>query len=286
MLLAGLNEDHWQWDWTSLGIAEPLIEAEIWAKEDGVWAAEGLLSALASCVSEMVKLVDFSVSTALRNGDEFKAGNAIVKLKGSPRIVLAIERPCINLMAYSCGIASSTRKLVALVRAACPNNAPRVTATRKTLPRYKDLAIHSVMTGGGFSHRVNLAGGVLIKENHIASAGGIERAVSAAKAFAPHGLKIEVEVRSTGELELALRTGVDGVLLDNFSVEQVHSALKIINAYQGSSRHRVVVEVSGGLNEENISNYAIEGVDILSVGSLTHSVRSVDLSLLVKGAKK
>ena len=152
-----------------------------------------------------------------------------------------------------------------------------MTATRKTLPGYRDLAVHAVICGGGYSHRVSLAGGVLIKENHIASAGGVAEAIRGVQSVAPHGLKCEVEVRSMDELKQAVAAGAEGVLLDNFTPAQIRDGIKFV---RGSGKS-VFIEASGGLNESNISDYVIDGVNILSSGSLTHSVQAIDLSLLI-----
>ena len=282
MLNQGLSDDGWPWDWTSMGLrsvsASAKVHARITAKSDGVWAAEGLIAALPLVAAELGGEMKVSRGKRfLKNGEPFTRGTVVCEWKGSAREILALERPFLNLASYVSGIATQTRKLVDLVTAACPVRTPRLTATRKTLPGYRDLAVHGVLAGGGCSHRVSLSGGVLIKENHIAAVGGVGKAISSARAVAPHLLKIEIEVRTFAELKEAIRNEADVVMLDNFSPDQIHSALKIVE----TGKRRPVVEVSGGLNEMNIGEYAIQGVDILSVGSLTHSVRAVDLSLLV-----
>jgi nicotinate-nucleotide pyrophosphorylase (carboxylating) len=213
----------------------------------------------------------------LKDGESYPAGTILVELQGKANELLAIERPFLNLAAYVSGIATITARYVQKVKKACPSNSPRVTLTRKTLPGYRDIAVQGVRMGGGFPHRVSLSGGVLIKENHIAAAGDIRTAIEGVRAVAPHGLKIEIEVRSEKELKEAVQAGAEGVLLDNFKPQEVQSALK----YLKTLTHRPFVEVSGGLTEETISAYALEGVDVLSVGALTHSVKVVDLSLLV-----
>ena len=147
--------------------------------------------------------------------------------------------------------------------------------TRKTLPGYRDLAIQATLLGGASPHRYNLSGGLLLKENHISAAGGIAQAVSAARKTAPHLLKIEIEVRSLAELKEALASGAEVIMLDNFSPSQVKEALKL-KPTQG-----VQFEVSGGMNLATVKDYAIEGVDVISVGSITHSVKALDLSLLM-----
>jgi nicotinate-nucleotide pyrophosphorylase (carboxylating) len=285
LLKAGLDEDGWQWDFTTLGslkTPEKPISAQIIAKASGVWAAEGLLEATNSVFAEVFSGKGSLVSSVCKDGDRLRVGQAAVSWKGPARAVLALERPFLNLASYVSGIASATRELVDAVEKACPNRTPRVSATRKTLPFYRDLAVYGVVAGGGYCHRINLAGGVLIKENHIAAAGGIERAIVGARAVAPHGMKIEIEVRSLHELTQALKARADGVLLDNFTSKEVKEALKQVDGL-AKTQARPVVEVSGGIHLANISDYALAGVDVISSGSLTHSVKALDLSLLVKG---
>lgn len=276
-LKTGLEEDSWEWDWTSLGASSgaSVIEARVVGKSRGVWAGGGLIPAATELSRQMGG--ELNLKSRLKDGEAFKPRDVIVILKGPALTLLALERPFLNLASYVSGIATRTQALVKIVRAKCPRKTPRVTPTRKTLPGYRDLAVFGVLAGGGHAHRISLSGGVLIKENHIAAAGGIAKAVEGARESAPHGLKIEIEVRDLSELSQALSAGADGVLLDNFTPKQVKDALKQI----GRCPVRPVVEVSGGLGEKNIASYAIEGVDVLSVGSLTLSVTAVDLSLLV-----
>ena len=280
LIRTGQSEDGVAWDWTSLGVGQQQnasCHARLVAKSDGIWAAEDLWNS----VGEWSKTLQSRCY--LRNGQAFVKGDLLVELTGNAYEVLIFERPMINLSAFACGIATSTALLVKKVKAVCPQNTPRVTLTRKTLPGYRDLSVHSVIIGGGHPHRVSLSGGILIKENHIAAAGGIEKAIQGVRSVAPHGLKIEIEVRSMEELRVALNSQVDGVLLDNFTPAQVSLALQELKQVLPKTLGKVFLEVSGGLNISNIADYALEGVDILSVGSLTHSVQSSDLSLLVDG---
>lgn len=277
----GLQDDGWPWDWTTLGtLKDPTkkIRAKVVAKAEGVWAANGLIEAINEHPEARSGNVRLVVQSQVEDGAALKKGVTVCAWEGPAGVLLAFERPFLNLASYVSGIATRTRRLVEVVEKACPKNTPRITSTRKTLPGYRDLGIYGVMAGGGYAHRVSLSGGILIKENHIASAGGIAQAVKGAQSVAPHGLKVEIEVRSEKELLEALEVQADIVMLDNFSPEAVQSALRTV---AGTSK-RPVVEVSGGLNESNIARYAIPGVDILSVGSLTHSVQAVDLSLLVE----
>ncbi len=285
LLASGLREDGWPWDWTSLGTGDAqqarIIGARIVAKSEGVWAGSGAIPATNSLSVEMGGPADI-VTAKVKDGAKFRPGDTLVEWRGPARLVLAYERPFLNLVSYVSGIATTTDRFVSRVRKACPDRTPRVTSTRKTLPGYRDLALQGVQAGGGHLHRVSLSGGVLIKENHVAAAGGIAEAIAGARAVAPHLLKVEIEVRNDAELSQALDAGADGVLLDNFSSEQVRKAVQKVESFARGGR-RPFVEVSGGLSEDTIASYAIVGVDVLSVGSLTHSVKQVDLSLLVEG---
>jgi nicotinate-nucleotide pyrophosphorylase (carboxylating) len=188
---------------------------------------------------------------------------------------LVFERSFINLAAYCGGIAFQTRRLLELVNKKGMKNPPRITGTRKTLPGYRDLAIQSSIIGGAHPHRYNLSGGLLIKENHIRAAGSIAKAIHQARQTAPHLLKIEIEVRNLNELKEATDSGAEVIMLDNFSPELVLEAVK-------TKSQQTCFEVSGGINESNIDQYLIEGLDVISIGSITHSVKSIDLSLLVQ----
>lgn len=282
LLIKGLQEDGWPYDWTTLSVIEnPSSEtlAVIVAKSPGVWAASGLMDALRGIVPEISsRSENFSVNCSVREGESFSPGTVVSEWRGSARLILALERPFLNLASYVCGIASLTHQLVEKVREACPENTPRVTSTRKTLPGYRDLAIHGVRIGGGFSHRPSLLAGILIKENHIALAGGVAAALEGTRRSAPHSLRVEIEVRNLKEFEQALALGAEAILLDNFSPAQARDAVSLLR----TCVPKPWIEISGGLNEHNIADYALAGVDVLSVGSLTHSVKTVDFSLLIE----
>jgi len=283
LLTQGLEDDDWRWDWTTLGTlrnSSQKLRARVIAKSPGVWAATPLIEAVNDhCQSQKGAL---SVRTRFCNGQSFRPGAVVAEWQGFGRLVLAFERPFLNLASFVCGIATRTAALVQKVEEACPQRTPRVTSTRKTLPGYRDLSIAGVLAGGGYSHRMTLSGGVLIKENHIAAAGGIKKAIEGVRSVAPHGLKIEIEVRSLRELQEVLKAQAEVIMLDNFTSDQVRKALFWMNRQVHRARQRPLIEISGGLNEQNIADYAIEGVDVLSIGSLTHSVKAVDFSLLVE----
>lgn len=272
----GLEDDGLPWDWTTLSILDSSsvrharIQAKVIAKEDGVWVGEGLGQLLQT-------QYQIKVSGCAVDGEGVSAGQVVCEWEGALPTILALERTFLNLASYASGIATQTARAVQMARRVLPSRPPRIVLTRKTLPYYRDLAVWSVLKGGGGPHRIGLSSGILIKENHITAAGGVERAVLATRNLAPHGLRVEVEVTSLEELEECLRLECDAVLLDNFCPEEIVDALKLI----GTARRRPLVEVSGGVHLGNLESYLISGVDIISMGGLTHSVKGLDLSLLL-----
>ena len=282
-LQQGLKDDGWPFDWTAIGTAknpDAVLEARIVAKARGVFAGAGVVEAVSQVSQELGLPIE--TTAKFRDGDRVKPKDLVAVWKGPARSVLALERPFLNIVSYMSGIATATAALVDEVEKAARKQKiaqpPRVTSTRKTLPGYRDLAVYGVLCGGGFSHRVSLSGGVLIKENHIAAAGGVEKAVTGARAIAPHGLRVEIEVTNHSELEEAVNAGADVVMLDNFTAREVEKSMKTLKRLGTDS---VIIEVSGGISLESIGSYVIPGVNVISSGSLTHSVKALDLSLLV-----
>lgn len=275
LLAKGLQEDDWKHDWTTLGTVKPGTQgtAQIIAKSSGIWAGDGFTRAALEFFRESDLKIDCFVS--IQNGGKFSPDSVINVWQGDAAGLLALERTYLNLVSYMSGIATATQRLVQKVNDVCSKNPPKILHTRKILPAYRDVAIEAVLIGGGHAHRKNLSAAVLIKENHIAVAGSIGLAVEGARSKSPERIQIEVEVRDMDELEKALETKPDIIMLDNFSSSEV---LKAIGIVRGCTK----IEVSGGINESNIVEYAIEGVDFISVGSLTHSVKSADLSFLMK----
>lgn len=190
------------------------------------------------------------------------------KIRGPSRSLLAGERVALNFLQRLSGIATLTRKFVEKVA----GTGTEILDTRKTTPGLRILEKDAVRVGGGKNHRFGLYDGILIKDNHIVAAGGIRNAVSRARTHMRHLDKIEVEVKNLGELEQALEAGVEVVLLDNMSVNLVREAVQ-------KTAGRALLEVSGGVNLENVRQYALTGVNFISVGALTHSAKAVDISL-------
>ena len=202
------------------------------------------------------------------DGQWARAGTEIALVSGPARALLAAERTALNFLQRLTGTATVTRAYVDAAGGRC-----RIADTRKTTPGLRALQRWAVRCGGGHNHRNDLTGGVLIKENHIRAAGGVARAIAGAKAHAPHSLRIECEVATLDELAEALQAGADAVLLDNMNDEQVGEAVRRVGG-------RVPVEVSGNVDLARVPRLAALGVDVVSVGALTHSARAADISLL------
>ncbi len=216
------------------------------------------------------ELVDPSVRVEafFKDGERVAPGVSIFKIMGPFNSILMGERTALNLLQRFSGIATLTQRMVeALEGTSC-----RLLDTRKTTPLWRALEKKAVRDGGGSNHRFGLSDGILIKDNHIAAAGGVTDAVNRAKGGAPHTLKIEVEVDNLRQLEEALRAGVDIVLLDNFSVQMLREAVAM-------NRGRALLEASGGVTLDTVRSIGQTGVDFVSCGALTHSARAVDISL-------
>jgi nicotinate-nucleotide pyrophosphorylase (carboxylating) len=249
---------------TRLTIPEAATAAGvILAKEAGILAG---MRVAALCL----EVVDPSVAFAelASDGARIEVGQRLATMSGSARSILTAERVALNFLQRMSGIATMTGRFVSAVS----ETAARIVDTRKTTPGLRVLEKYAVRVGGGFNHRFGLDDGILIKDNHIAVAGGVAQAVRLARAGAPHTLKVEVEVRSLAELDQALQAQADVVMLDNMSTDEMREAVRIIGG-------RAIVEASGGVDESSVAAIAATGVDIISVGKLTHSFRSLDISL-------
>jgi len=187
-------------------------------------------------------------------------------------MLLQGERVALNLLQRMCGIATLTARYVAAVK----GTRARVVDTRKTTPGLRVLEKYAVRVGGGTNHRTGLYDGVLIKENHIAAAGGITEAVRRARSYIPHTMKVEIETETLAQVAEALAAGADIIMLDNMELAAMREAVLLIGG-------KALVEASGGVNLETIRGIAETGVDIISVGALTHSARAMDISMLLEG---
>jgi len=206
-------------------------------------------------------------------GSRVDTGAVLWSVRGRARALLSGERTALNLAQRMSGVASEARRYV---EALPPGSATRVTDTRKTTPGLRALERLSVRVGGAHNHRDSLGSAVMIKDNHIVAAGGITTAITRARQRAPHSSRVEVEVASLVELEEAIEAGADIIMLDNFRIEDVHAAVARARKIE---RGRPLLEVSGGITLERIRELADAGVDVISVGALTHSAKAADIAL-------
>jgi len=236
------------------------------AKDDGVLA--GIDVAL-----RVFELVDDTLlsETFKKDGDEIKKGDVIATVKGKTKSILKAERTSLNLLQHMSGIATMTNRCVKLVE----GTKASVVDTRKTLPGLRPLQKYAVTVGGGKNHRYNLSDAAMLKDNHIDSYGSLTNAVKALREKVGHMVKIEVEVDSFELLDEALKVKADVIMLDNMSCEQMAKAVEITNG-------RALLEASGNITLDNIADVAKTGVDIISLGALTHSVKAFDISLKIK----
>lgn len=237
-------------------------------------AKESFVLAGMPFVAEVFRQVDPALSLDIKKkeGSIVKRGDTIAAAAGPTRSLLVAERTALNILQRVSGIATLTRRFVDAVT----GSGVRITDTRKTTPGFRAFEKYGVRMGGGWNHRFGLADGVLIKDNHIAAAGGVAKAISRTKR-AHHLLKIEVEVSTLKELGEALSAGADVIMLDNMSIADIRKAVAATN-------RRALLEVSGGVSLDTVAGLAATGVDIISAGALTHSARAVDISMKI--AKK
>jgi nicotinate-nucleotide pyrophosphorylase (carboxylating) len=207
--------------------------------------------------------------TAIKNdGDRIEPGDIIAAVEGPSAAILTGERVALNFLQRLSGIATRTSQAVAMVK----GTKTKIVDTRKTTPGLRVLEKYAVRAGGGTNHRFNLSDGVLIKDNHIKAAGSITNAVNRARKMAPHALKIEVECENIPQIDEALQAGVDTIMLDNMTLEDMSEAIKHIN-------NQAFIEASGNMGSKDISMIAALGVDYISIGALTNVVNALDISL-------
>ncbi len=271
ILLNALHEDIGNGDVTTSSLirAEDVSEAILIAKGD-------LILAGLPFTERVFQLIDNSLkfTTLKREGSQVKAGSVIARIKGRTGSLLIAERTALNILQRMSGIATLTYDYVKAVK----GFKVKIADTRKTAPGLRFFDKYAVRTGGGHNHRYGLYDGVLIKDNHIAAVGGIYKAVRLARSGVHHLLKVEVEVGNISEVNEALKAGADSIMLDNMSSENMKKAVNVIRAHNPD----VIIEASGNINLENVREIAGTGVDIISVGALTHSAHAADLSLEFK----
>lgn len=265
LLYAALEEDVGTGDITT----ESCIPADA-VSRGGFRAKEDMVVCGLAVAQRVFALVDPTVvfTPLTEDGARAKKGDILATVEGNSRSILTSERVSLNLMQRMCGIATRTAEAVAAVA----GTKARIVDTRKSTPGLRVLEKYAVRVGGGGNHRFNLADGVLIKDNHIRAAGGITQAVEAVRKNAPHTLRIEVETETLSEVREALEAGADIIMLDNMDNDTMREAVGVIAG-------RAITEASGNMGDRDLRAVAQTGVDVISIGALTHSVRSSDISL-------
>ncbi len=266
---SALAEDTGDGDHTSLACIPSSAKgkAQLLVKENGILAGVNLALEIFKTVDKSLKVKVF-----IKDGNKIKVGDIILTVEGKSQSILLAERLVLNCMQRMSGIATKTNYLVQL----CKGTKTKVIDTRKTTPNIRGLEKWAVVLGGGANHRIGLYDMILIKDNHIDYAGGIKQAIDASKKYLKSKnkkLKIEVEARNLNEVKEILSIGgIHRIMLDNFPIADLKKAVKLIAG-------KYETEASGGITEKNIRNYAKCGVDFISVGALTHHIKSLDLSL-------
>ncbi len=249
-----------------------LIPAEQMGKGRLVAKAEGILCG-AEVAARVFELIDsnIKIEILIKDGESVKYGDEIMRLEGRTASLLKGERTALNLIQHMSGISTAANQAMKLVEG---TNAS-IADTRKTLPGMRPLQKYAVMAGGAKNHRYNLSDAAMLKDNHIDAAGGITAAVTALRKKIGHMTKIEVETRNLDELKEALAVGADIIMLDNMSPELMKEAVAITDG-------KALLEASGGITNETLRAVAESGVDIISIGALTHSVKAFDISMYIK----
>ena len=266
-VLEYLEEDLYYGDITY--VEEKRVRAKIVSKDTGVIA--GVRVAKIAFESFGVNVFE-----SIRDGTRIKNGDTIMEIEGNSRDIIMLERTILNILMRMSGIATVTSEMVEKARSVNPR--VRIAATRKTTPGFRIFEKMAVEIGGGDPHRFGLGDCVIIKDNHIAVAGDLVKAIRLAK-LVSFTKKIEVEVKSIDEALIAAREGVDVIMLDNFKPREVEETINLLE--RENLRDKVLVEVSGGITPKNVKEYAKTGVDIISSGYITHSAKALDLSLIV-----
>jgi nicotinate-nucleotide pyrophosphorylase (carboxylating) len=272
-----LLEDQAHHDATTVATIDPKqrAAATILVNEDIVLAGIGAIQRVYDVFAELEGgirgFVEVIISKNVFDGVRLRKGETIATIRHNARVMLSCERTILNFLQHLSGIATETAKYVAAVE----GTGAIVLDTRKTVPGMRHLQKYAVRCGGGRNHRLDLAEGILVKNNHIDLCGSMREAVERARANRKGQQAVQVEVRDLQELEDALQYGVDSVLLDNMNIDETRKAVKRVRQHSGE----MPIESSGGITLQNIRDYAGAGVNLISVGALTHSVRAVDLSM-------
>ncbi len=265
LILEALKEDISSEDVTTNAVMKgpKAGEVELLCKQDGIVAGLSVFARVFALLDR-----DIEVELYCEDGSPVKKGQLMGKVKGDIRVLLSGERVALNYLQRMSGIATYTHAVASLLK----GTKIRLLDTRKTTPNMRIFEKYAVRMGGGYNHRYNLSDGVLLKDNHIAAAGGVAKAVRMAKEYAPFVRKIEVEVETMDMVREAVEAGADIIMLDNMSVEEMKEAVAYIDK-------RAETECSGNVTKENIGRLAAIGVDYISSGALTHSAPILDISL-------
>lgn len=264
-ILAALREDITSEDITTNAVMREAVqgEVELLCKQDGVIAGLDVFFRVFVLLDEKTTAEFF-----VKDGDQVKKGQLLAKIRGDIRVLLSGERTALNFLQRMSGIATYTRQVADLLK----GSRTKLLDTRKTTPNMRIFEKYAVRMGGGYNHRYNLSDGILLKDNHIAAAGGVKKAVEMAKEYAPFVRKIEVEVETLDMVKEAVEAGADIIMLDNMTKEQMQEAVAYIDG-------RAETECSGNVTRESVSSLVSIGVDYISSGALTHSAPILDLSL-------
>lgn len=264
-ILTALREDITSEDITTNAVMREAVqgEVELLCKQDGVIAGLDVFFRVFVLLDEKTTAEFF-----VKDGDPVKKGQLLAKIRGDIRVLLSGERTALNFLQRMSGIATYTRQVADLLK----GSRTKLLDTRKTTPNMRIFEKYAVRMGGGYNHRYNLSDGILLKDNHIAAAGGVKKAVEMAKEYAPFVRKIEVEVETLDMVKEAVEAGADIIMLDNMTKEQMQEAVAYIDG-------RAETECSGNVTRESVSSLVSIGVDYISSGALTHSAPILDLSL-------
>lgn len=273
LIRSALDEDIGPGDITTLSVipTDLTVKGLIIAKEDLVLAGIDV-------AEECFRILDPEIifSEKFRDGDLIKSNDTVAELSGNARAILMAERVALNFLQRLSGIATLTAGYVKKVEGLNV----KIVDTRKTTPGLRSLEKAAVRSGGGFNHRSGLFDGILIKDNHIAIS-GVKASIEKARKISPHTVRIEVEVKTLNEVKEAIEAGVDIIMLDNMTVSEMKEAVSLIR----KRAHGLLIEASGNISLENVRDIAQTGVDIISIGALTHSVCAVDISLKILSTK-
>lgn len=265
-----LKEDEGYGDITSEALIKRdiIIEGFILSKDTGILAGMNI-------VKDIFSEYNVKILSSLNDGDEIKHGDKLLEFKGEAKTILLLERTVLNLLMRMSGVATKTHNIVTKVHEVNPNI--KVAGTRKTSPALQKFDKQAIIIGGGDSHRNGLDDMVLIKDNHIAIVGGVFEALRLAKKNVSFSKKIEIEVENVDDAVIAASNGADIVMFDNMSPMEASKTLDVLN--DKNLRDNILIELSGGITEENILDYAYLDVDVISLGALTHSTYSLNFSL-------